>query len=390
LVITQNLKKRGRPKLEGVHEAAFDSKSWRNFTQALDTKATRIGYTHDLRKYMDYLGHDNPDKLLVGNQELLEDQIIGYITKRKEDGASSHSIRRACASIKKFYDENRTPLTWSFILSKIGRSKRKKKDKAHTREMISKMRNIADIREKPILSLYYSSGFRKGGIPELNLNSLEPIDKYGIYKIIVYEGYDEEYATYCNVECRNDLEEYFAYRIRSGEPTGPDGKLLPNAPVIRAMFDPKDPMSVKRPQRISESTIYGLIDKLANRTGLRQRVHMTEGQKPGTIRHDFKLIHGLRKFFDTQCTNSGMNLLWVELLEGHDVKLKDSYYRPTAETLLEGNEDAGMRGYVHCIDALTISEENRLRKQVAEYKIKSDKIEEVWQALYAQGLIKKG
>jgi hypothetical protein len=54
------------------------------------------------------------------------------------------------------------------------------------------------------------------------------------------------------------------------------------------------------------------------------------------------------------------------MLLGHDIALKGSYFKPTEKDLLEGN--GKMLGYLAAIDALTISEENRLRREVVELK----------------------
>jgi hypothetical protein len=53
----------------------------------------------------------------------------------------------------------------------------------------------------------------------------------------------------------------------------------------------------------------------------------------------------------------------------------ESYTKPTERDLLEGNDK--MIGYVGVIDALTINEENRLRKEVQTLRIEKSKMEQV-------------
>jgi hypothetical protein len=53
----------------------------------------------------------------------------------------------------------------------------------------------------------------------------------------------------------------------------------------------------------------------------------------------------------------------------------ESYVRPSENDLLEGNDK--MIGYVGIIDALTINEENRLRREVQTLKIDKSKMEQV-------------
>ncbi len=43
---------------------------------------------------------------------------------------------------------------------------------------------------------------RIGAIPGLRLRNLEKVESdYDIYKITVYEGFNEEYITFCTPEC---------------------------------------------------------------------------------------------------------------------------------------------------------------------------------------------
>lgn len=75
--------------------------------------------------------------------------------------------------------------------------------------------------------------------------------------------------------------------------------------------------------------------------------------------------HGSRKFYDTAMTNAGVHTLYIELLEGHSVNgVKNSYFKPTENDLLEGNER--MRGYISAINELTRDESQRLQQELTE------------------------
>jgi hypothetical protein len=72
-----------------------------------------------------------------------------------------------------------------------------------------------------------------------------------------------------------------------------------------------------------------------------------------------KRSKGLRKFYKTTAELAGMKPINVEITHGHSVGMSDNYYRPTVKDLLED--------YVNtAADALTISEEPRLRKRNEE------------------------
>jgi hypothetical protein len=48
--------------------------------------------------------------------------------------------------------------------------------------------------------------------------------------------------------------------------------------------------------------------------------------------------HALRKFFKTNAKLAGLDSLYLERLMGHDTGLDESYFIPTDEQILEGND----------------------------------------------------
>jgi hypothetical protein len=90
----------------------------------------------------------------------------------------------------------------------------------------------------------------------------------------------------------------------------------------------------------------------------------------GKRRHEFQADHGLRKWFKTRCEISGMKPINIEKLMGHSIGIPGSYYRATERELLDD--------YIKAIDFLTISNENRLQKQMQDVmeqsKINNDNI----------------
>src|SRR5437867_4006052 len=83
----------------------------------------------------------------------------------------------------------------------------------------------------------------------------EEIEKYGIYKITVYRGDQEEYRTYCTPEAKKAIDAYLEYRLRSGEVCKRvaeahshgekrceknERHLDPDAPLFREQFDRRD------------------------------------------------------------------------------------------------------------------------------------------------------
>ena len=81
------------------------------------------------------------------------------------------------------------------------------------------------------------------------------------------------------------------------------------------------------PKRIKSSAIGTLISRALWEQDIRKPL------QKGERRHEFKAVHGFRKFFKTQCEKV-MKSLHVEILMGHDVGLANSYYKPNEQDLL--------------------------------------------------------
>jgi len=200
-----------------------------------------------------------------------------------------------------------------------------------------------------------------GGLPELRLKDLSPLPKYGIYQITVYKKTRKQYITFCTPEARAMIDQYLDFRKRMGE------KLTPDSLLFRHEFNrlqARAPPSTERP--LERSALFATITRLSFELARKEEQHLLEGQlRKGQPRSGVKVLHGFRKYFATCLETEGVNPVYVELLLGHDMGLKNVYSKPTATQLLEGNGDKVL-GYIYGINALTINEENRLRKQVAE------------------------
>jgi hypothetical protein len=85
------------------------------------------------------------------------------------------------------------------------------------------------------------------------------------------------------------------------------------------------------------------------------RNQLDQGQK----RHEFKGVHGFRKFFETHC-QLVMNHNNIKMLMAHSLGESGNYHRPTETQLLED--------YLKAVDLLTVNEANRLSKRILNYK----------------------
>ena len=337
--------------------------AYRNFIESLPSPISKIVYRNNLKLYARYRNAEI-EKLLEGDPRLLQSQIIDYIIYLKNAGLSGNSINTRIDSIKKFYESNDIDLRWKKIKGYIGsRKKRVKKDRPYTHEEIKKILDKANERERVVILLMASSGMRIGALNTLKVKHLQSIDKYSIYKIMVYENEEDEYITFCTPECRIVIDSYLGYRRLHGE------RIQEDAPLIREQFDIHDEIQVAHPKHLTSHTLKKMVQQIRLRTGI------VEKSASRTKKHDVMESHGFRKFFQTVSVNNGMSMLYSEMLMGHKSGglAMESYVRPTDNDLLEGNDR--MRGYSGIFDALTINEENKLRIKLETLTEKQDEIQ---------------
>jgi integrase len=347
--------------------------SYRNFIEAVHSPFTRYSYKNSLSLYMQYKKIDSCDLLLQEDPRLAQQRLIDYIIYMGEElKISAATINTRIAPIKKFYDTNDIELKWKKIKSYVGRSKSKnnRKDRPYTHYEISKMLEKADQRTRVVILLMASAGLRVGALSSLKIRNLQKIDKYNLYKITAYEGEDEEYTTFCTSECASVIDSYLEYRQRHGE-----RPLKEDAPLIREEFDINDEIRAARPRAITVQNFKKMIKSIGLRSGvIERRAIIQDGRGP---RRPVKETHGFRKFFQTTAIGNGMSPLYAEILMGHQSGglALESYVRPSENDLLEGNDK--MIGYIGVMDALTINEENKLRRKVKALTEREDEVQKM-------------
>ena len=129
-------------------------------------------------------------------------------------------------------------LNWNKIIEYKGEFKRRQKDEAYSREQIETILQICDIRSRAVVLIFASTGIRIGALPELKLKSLMKIRD--LYQFTIYEGYDQEYTTFCTPECAVAIDNYLSFRERQGEKF--DGESY----LIRQEFDINDLEQIRR------------------------------------------------------------------------------------------------------------------------------------------------
>jgi integrase len=346
-------------KLQGKHQQKINLEL---FEQSIKSEYTRRVYTTCLKKYFEFPGSSK--FINATDTRKIEDHITDFITSMKKEGKSFRAIYNYVSAICKYYRRNRVSLDTKHIREYLPEFKKSKKDRSYEYEEIRRLLDIADERMRTVVLLLASTGMRIGAIPGLRLRNIEKVEidtATSIYKIMVYEGFKEEYITFTTPECTVAIDSYLKMRERYGE------KLNTNSFVIREQFDVRDPFAISKCKEVKANTLTGKLIDLAVRAGIRQK-EVLEGKPHGTIRNDVPIAHGFRKFFTTQLVKSDVKSELRWLLEGHNLKANDpAYIRTQEEDLLEQ--------YQKGIDNLTIDPANRLQRTVETLKIEKSRID---------------
>jgi integrase len=324
--------------------------------ESIKSKSTLYAYTIHLSLFSKF--HNvNPDQLIQFNNHAgqLKTMILNYIIhlkkiakqsagKPRKGELSVNSIKLYLTGVKSFLEFNEIPLPWKKI-AKFYPDDVTNSYRSYTKEEIIKLLSVADPRDRCIILLMASSGIRVGAIQTLKVKSVKRLD-HEVGMITVYpESKDSVYAALVTPEFLTSLDEYLKYRKSQGE------KITAESWLIRdkfATFSKK----TNKPKPPSVESINKQMRFLL--------------RKAGVSFEELQPDHSLRKFFNTALMNSDVAYTFKELLMGHSVKLDNVYYDKDNEK----SQQKILLEYMKAIDALTINDEYRLRKQIVEFEEK--------------------
>src|SRR6266516_432360 len=324
--------------------------------ESIQSKSTLDAYTIHLSLFCKF-HNTNPEQLIQLNKSAgqLKAMILNYIIhlkkiakqsagKPRKGELSVNSIKFYLTGVKSFLEFSEIPLPWKKI-AKFYPDDVTNSYRSYTKEEIIKLLSVADPRDRCIILLMASSGIRVGAIQTLKVKSVKRLDnEIGI--VTVYpESKDSVYAALVTPEFLTSLDEYLKYRKSQGE------KITAESWLIRdkfATFSKKTNKPIPPSVRAINKQMRFLL------------------RKAGLQFEELQPDHSLRKFFNTALMNSDVAYTFKELLMGHSVKLDNVYYDKDNEK----SRQKILLEYMKAIDALTIHDEYRLRKQIVEYEQK--------------------
>ncbi len=295
--------------------------------------------------------------------EALIDFIVDYKQKISKKEITAGTLRNYYKPVKLFCDMNNILLNWKLIARGIPSAKRAAMDRAPTIDEIHKLLEFpTDERVKPIVLVMVSTGIRLGAWEFLKWKHVTPItdsttNKIIAAKLIVYADEPEQYYTFMTNEAYLALKQYIDFRSENGEKITGESWLMRNRwRTTDVLYGGKFGLAAN-PRQLLPRGIKSLIQDIYFRQGIRPP--LGKGQK----RHEFKAMHGFRKYYKTMCEQV-MKPANIEILIGHTIGISSSYYKPTESQLLED--------YLKAADSLTVSREYKLQKQVDYYKERED------------------
>lgn len=158
------------------------------------------------------------------------------------------------------------------------------------------------------------------------LGNLTKIPYYNLYKIVFYQGTNNEYYTFWTREAAiTGIENYLNYRKRLGENLSfnqDTNRWEPeDAPFIRLQFDINDTLQVRHPKHISleglRMTLYNHLIKC----GMRQVEHLTENDTNRRVRKSVSFSTGFRKHVISTFIEAELNHEIRELISDHAIHL---------------------------------------------------------------------
>ena len=249
-------------------------------------------------------GVPNPERVNI-HTKALED----YIAELQDSGLSPGRVTNYAKAVKTLYRVNGVSIVLPYLLGR----KTVVKDRAPTPEELFRRLEIADLREKVIISMPSLGGFREGTLVKLRYRHVKNDLERGLVPIHIHveaaitKGKYHDYDTFVGAEAAEFLKLYLDDR-RMGSPDlkMPPEEITDESPLIRDS-------RFKVPKPIGEKQVYKLVHNLYFKAGL-----LKQGGRGYALK-----VHSLRKFFKTQLMALGVQPDYIDYMMGHTI---DTYH----------------------------------------------------------------
>jgi len=280
-----------------------------------------VVYVSHLRKFCEWYGVD-PNGVVAEfyvNGEVSTkaiDKFLStlddYIGMLQSEGVSPSSVNVAVHSVRTFLKVN------GIYIPPVPRPRvyTKYYDRAPTPEELSKLIDIADLREKVVISMLALGGFRIGTLAKLKYRHVKRDLEGNVVPLHIHveadivKGKFADYDTFVGEEAVHYLKLYLDSRRKGTEDIPPED-ITDESPLIRARSRKVAP--------VTKTQLCEVLHKLFVKAGI-------ASVKSGRW-YDVR-VHSLRKYFRTQMAAAGVPTEYIEYMMGHkistyhDIKMK--------------------------------------------------------------------
>ena len=300
------------------------------------------------------------------NDQWYKEQLSKYF-QYLETRLNNKEIRKGTAHncktvVKKVMEQIGINIDWKRINKIFGTPLNYSNDVAYTIDQINRLCEYGDPRIKAVVYVMATSGIRLGAWIGLKKKHVKPYEENG--KILcaylkVYDGEpNDEYWTLLTKEAYDEIVKWFELRKRAGEVINDE------SPIMRQLWDLENKDGARVVKEITDEGISSLFRRAIKRQGLRDI-----SPKGKSARHNFKMVHGLRKFHSTalrMVRNPEIRNDDINILTGHKgVGYTDNYYR--ASTNPENRIGLHLvKDYLRAEEFLTIDPRNKKLDKMEE------------------------
>ena len=317
-----------RGKMPSLIRFAFENESISKLATYLlrhtsGSHATLYQYVFGVYRYCNW-AEKSPDEVV--RESLLDRKILeryvasldDFVGDLQAEGLAPGTISNHVKGVKALYRTNGIELVLPYRLPR----RVKYSDRAPTPEELTRIMDIANLREKVIISMVALGGFRLGTLSKLRYRHVKKDLETGVVPIHVHveaeitKGKYHDYDTFLGAEAVEYLKVYLETRkkgTRRDKWGIPPEELRDESPLVRDS-------QTKTVKPVTTGSVYLAIHKLFAKTGLIQR---------GTAKRYDLRPHSIRKYFRTQLGSlSTIPTDYIEYMMGHtistynDVKMK--------------------------------------------------------------------
>ncbi len=305
-------------KMPRLIKITFENKTTLNVAKYLlrhksGSHQTLYQYIYSIYRFCESIG-ETPDELVqrcktdegIQNQkqtQVVIRQIDDFMGDLQAANLAQGTIGNYVKGVKALFRQNGLTLELPFSFSK----RVKYRDRAPTPEELQKLVEMANIREKVIVSILALSGMRIGTLVKLEYRHVKKDLETGITPVHLHiesdivKGKYGDYETFLGQEAVRYINAYLEMRHRGTRKIPPE-ILKPDSPLIRNSRN-------HIPEPITESQVHRIINTLYKKAGIISK----ETKKRYRVRP-----HSLRKYFKTQMMTLGtINSDYIEYMMGH-------------------------------------------------------------------------